>query len=350
MAEINTHKEICNTVLEELVTSQSSKMVSREKYDMIFNHLKNPSDKVLAKFRFWVKEKGFYLIDLPAGGLKDVVVLPNKATEIGSPSYVRVIPSDMVYEFVYQCHVKELNHAGARNTTNVLKRSCYGIPFSYVNHFVKHCATCQLQQPQRTKPQLKPIIENSFLNRFQLDLVDMRHAPDGDYNYICHTMDHFTKFHVIYPLKTKTADEVAATFRDRVLGYFGAPKRFHSDNGKEFVNKVLHGLLDKWNPDVTLINGRPRHSQSQGLVERGNREIEKKLTNMKNEAGIAGDNYPWASWLAECMFNMNMQTSTTTNDTPYHLVFGVAPPSNEGVLGSRILYEEKMDANFPLFF
>ena len=123
MAEINTHKEICNTVLEELVTSQSSKMVSREKYDMIFNHLKNPSDKVLAKFRFWVKEKGFYLIDLPAGGLKDVVVLPNKATEIGSPSYVRVIPSDMVYEFVYQCHVKELNHAGARNTTNVLKRS-----------------------------------------------------------------------------------------------------------------------------------------------------------------------------------------------------------------------------------
>ena len=156
-----------------------------------------------------------------------------------------------------------------------MKRSCYGIPFSYVQHFVKHCATCQLQQPQRTKPQLKPIIENSFLNRFQLDLVDMRHAPDGEYNYICHSMDHFTKFHVIYSLKTKTADEVSAMFRDRVLGYFGAPKRFHSDNGKEFVNQVLQGLLNKWNPDVTLINGRPCHSQSQGLVERGNRGREK---------------------------------------------------------------------------
>ena len=156
-------------------------------------------------------------------------------------------------------------------------------------------------------------------------------------------MDHFTKFHVIYPLKTKSADEVATKFRDRVLGYFGAPKRFHSDNGKEFVNEVLHKLLEKWNPDITVINGRPRHSQSQGLVERGNREVEKKLTNMKNEAGITGNKYPWSSWLSECMFNMNMQTSSTTNETPYHLVFGVAPPSHEGVLGSRVLDEEEMD-------
>ena len=306
MAEISKHNEICNAVLDELVNSKSSKMVSREKYEMIVSHLKNPSDMVKPKFKFWVKERGFYLIDLPAGELKDVVVIPNKATEVGSQSYVRVIPSDMVYAFVHQCHMVDLKHAGARNTTNVLKRYCYGIPFSYVQHFIKHCATCQLQQPQRTKPQLKPIIEDSFLNRFQLDLIDMRHSPDGDYKYICHCMDHFTKFHIIYPLKKKSADEVAAKFRDRVLGYFGAPKRFHSDNGKEFVNQVLHKLLDKWNPDVTVINGRPRHSQSQGLVERGNREVEKKLTNMKNEAGITGDKYPWASWLSECMFNMNM--------------------------------------------
>ena len=106
MAEISTHKDICNAVLDELVNSKSSKMVSREKYDMIFNHLKNPSDTVKPKFKFWVKEKGFYLTDLPAGGLKDVVVQPNNAKEVGSLSYARVIPSDMVYDFVSQCHMK----------------------------------------------------------------------------------------------------------------------------------------------------------------------------------------------------------------------------------------------------
>ena len=62
---------------------------------------------------FWVKERGFYLIDLPAAELKDVVVMPNKASEVGSPSYVRVIPSNMVYAFVHQCHMVDLKHAGA---------------------------------------------------------------------------------------------------------------------------------------------------------------------------------------------------------------------------------------------
>ena len=37
-----------------------------------------------------------------------------------------------------------------------------------------------------------------------------------------------------------------------------------------------------------------------------------------------------------------MQTSSTTNDTPYHIVYGVVPPSNEGVLGKRVLDEEEM--------
>ena len=64
-------------------------------------------------------------------------------------------------------------------------------------------------------------------------------------------------------------------FRERVLAYVGAPRIFHSDNGWEFVNQLMRGLLELWNRDVTLVNGRPRHSQSQGLVERGNREVEK---------------------------------------------------------------------------
>ena len=52
MAEISKHNEICNAVLEELVNSKSSKMVSREKYEMIVSHLKNPSDPVKPKFKF----------------------------------------------------------------------------------------------------------------------------------------------------------------------------------------------------------------------------------------------------------------------------------------------------------
>ena len=52
MAGISKHNEICNAVLEELVNSKSSKMVSREKYEMIVSHLKNPSAIVKPSLSF----------------------------------------------------------------------------------------------------------------------------------------------------------------------------------------------------------------------------------------------------------------------------------------------------------
>ena len=90
----------------------------------------------------------------------------------------------------------------------------------------------------------------------------------------------------------------------------------------------MHALLKVWNRDVTFVNGRPRHSQSQGLVERGNQEVEKKLASMKAEQGLDdAEDYPWSAWLPEIMFTLNSQRHETIKDTPYHLVFGCTPPA-----------------------
>ena len=78
----------------------------------------------------------------------------------------------------------------------------------------------------------------------------MRASPDGELKYIGHFMDHLTKFHILFPLETKSAAEVSKMFRERVLAYVGAPRIFHSDNGWEFVNQLMRGLLELWNRDV----------------------------------------------------------------------------------------------------
>jgi IS30 family transposase len=49
-----------------------------------------------------------------------------------------------------------------------------------------------------------------------------------------------------------------------------------SDNGKEFTADIIAELLTLW-PEVHIINGRPRHPQSQGLVERANGILQTKL-------------------------------------------------------------------------
>ena len=48
----------------------------------------------------------------------------------------------------------------------------------------------------------------------------------------------------------------------RVFPYIGVPKILQSDNRREFVNEIVKEVIHSWPGEVTIINGRPRHSQS----------------------------------------------------------------------------------------
>jgi len=150
----------------------------------------------------------------------------------------------------------------------------------------------------------------------------MRHCMDGDYAYIGHFHDHFTKFNVLFPLKTTSEDEVSAMLEERVLAYFGPPKVFHSDQGREFVHRLIQATYERWGGDIAFINGRPQH----GPAERHNGLIEQKLEALKQEEGFEEYSYPWSSWLPKIMWTLNSQGHEATTDSPYHLVFHRQPP------------------------
>ena len=103
----------------------------------------------------------------------------------------------------------------------------------------------------------------------------MRARPDGEYRWIAHARDHFTRFSWTRPLKSKEAKNVAG-FLLEIFMMFGAPRILHSDNGKEFVAQIIKDLIALY-PKTMIINGRPHHPQSQGLVEKGNNILEIKL-------------------------------------------------------------------------
>ena len=60
--------------------------------------------------------------------------------------------------------------------------------------------------------------------------------------------DHLTKWTVLRPLKTKKAEEIAENLVN-IFCHFGSPLILHSDNGREFVNEVIHSLLSLWPDD-----------------------------------------------------------------------------------------------------
>src|ERR1700724_845888 len=106
-----------------------------------------------------------------------------------------------------------------------------------------------------------------------MDLIDFRGLPDGRYRYILHVKDHFTRFSWAYPLISKKTHKIALILF-RLFTEIGPPTILQSDNGREFTSNVIKDLSELWD-NIKIINGRPRHPQSQGLVERSNCEIGK---------------------------------------------------------------------------
>ena len=45
-----------------------------------------------------------------------------------------------------------------------------------------------------------------------------------------------------------------------VFPFIGLPKIIQSDNGREFVNKLIEEVVASWPGYVQLVSGRPRHN------------------------------------------------------------------------------------------
>ena len=326
MAEVG-HELLMSAFSERLVASGKSKLLTKDKYDRVLSFLLYPSSSVDAHFRHWVKLRRFTIVDLPVFNLKNVLMIPrvNRKGDVARQEgqLLHRVYQDELYSVVKYVHNTHLVHAGYKKVLAKIEQEYYAVSRDYVQEFCKSCPTCELRKPQTVHEPLHPIIAKGVWHRVQVDLIDMRHSLDGEYCYIGHVVDHFSKYHVLFPLRSKSAVEVASMIEERVLAYFGVPRIFHSGNGREFVNQVLQALFVKWGGKTVLVNGRPRHSQSQGCVERGNRYVQDKIASLKHSEGFANTgNHPWASSLPRICHALNTEVHSATKEAPFRILFG----------------------------
>lgn len=76
------------------------------------------------------------------------------------------------------------------------------------------------------------------------------------------------------PLKSKRAAVVAYNLLD-ISCIIGVPYIVQSDNGREFTTSVIQELADMFN--AKIVQGKPRHSQSQESTERANQDVREIL-------------------------------------------------------------------------
>ena len=101
---------------------------------------------------------------------------------------------------------------------------------------------------------------------------------------------------------------------------FGPAKILQSDNGKEFVAKVVTEIGNLWS-ELVIIHGRPRHPQNLENPDRGNGDLQLKLGKWIDDH----DDQGWSRGLKFGTHVINTSTAATHEKTPYELVFGQQP-------------------------
>jgi transposase InsO family protein len=134
------------------------------------------------------------------------------------------------------------------------------------------------------------------------------------YTAILHVIDVFTGFTMLRPLKTTSAEEVAAALLE-LCALLGWPLILQSDNGPEFSNKVIRALCALLHIDNRLIQ--PYNPRADGKIERN-----VGTTVMIVKKMVHGTAKSWPLFLPFAQMYVNDKIATLTNSSPFALMFG----------------------------
>jgi len=155
----------------------------------------------------------------------------------------------------------------------------------------------------------------------------MQSEPEGYYRFFMNYQNHLTKFTILRPPKSKTAEEVA--YQLMVIFMFGAPFILQSDNGREFANNIIQNLVDMW-PGMKLVHGKPRYSRSQGSVERSNQDVRDMLVAWMSDNNTQN----WSEGLRFIQSKKLRALHSGIKTSPYEAMFGTAQRTGLGILRS----------------
>lgn len=231
-----------------------------------------------------------------------------------------VLPKCLVDEALNYVHCKESAHLGIRKTITKAESLFYWSNLRRdVAQFVTTCVTCQRYKEARTcqKPWQKFPGVTQPLDRISCDLVDLK-TPSSGFRYVLTILDQFSRFVRMYPLKTKTAEEVTEGWLEYVDCY-GAPKVALTDNVGEFTAKSFRDACQSKGTDLVFTT--PYHPLGNGAVERAHRTIKSMLATLCN-----GQPQRWSLHLRTCQDVLNKAVHTTIGTMPYYAFFACHPP------------------------
>lgn len=305
-------KEKFKNQLEQIVSQKNKNNIYLNQYQYEKILLEVKAAKLKEKNKSDVDYRRLKRYDIIVVGKEEKLISPLKAG--GSIKYFATI--EETYGIIHDAHLAT-GHGGRNRLVKEINNKYNNITTEAVMLYLSLCEACQKKAKSKKKGiVIKPILTSEMNSRCQVDLIDLQTQPDNEFKFILNYQDHLTKFVVLRPLKTKTASEVAKQLMD-IFTLLGAPSILQCDNGREFANRIIQELANMWD-GVKIIHGKPRHSQSQGSIERANQDVQNMLTSWL----ITNQTTKWSEGLKYVQLMKNRAFHEGIKQTPYEALFG----------------------------
>ncbi len=160
----------------------------------------------------------------------------------------------------------------------------------YIEAYTAICPACQCSKHRRGKPKvpLGTIESSGVWDLVCIDLWKAGVTSNKGNKYVLTVVDAFSKFAIPIAIPSKKEEVIARALLD-VISDKGPMKRLHSDQGREFCNKVLDELCK------LLEIGKSRttayHPQGNGLAERIHQFYRSAITSFVNSSGTNWDEH-----------------------------------------------------------
>ncbi len=159
--------------------------------------------------------------------------------------------------------------------------------------YVRECITCkQLKMSSGLQQQwqdLPPV--DQPMKRVSIDVTEMRSGAIGQ-KYVLTVIDNFSRFVSLYPMSTRTAENVISKL-DMVVEAYGASRVLLADNAREFCSEKLKAWCRE--NGIRLVHSTPYNPQGNSVSERMHRIMKAVLTTL-----CKGQPAMWPRYLKKC--------------------------------------------------
>lgn len=231
-----------------------------------------------------------------------------------------VLPESLCKEVLMELHDNS-GHLGIGKTQEKVRSRFYWLSmYRDIHEHVSNCVPCNSRNCRRSiaPMQYMPIPRHPF-DIIGIDTVGPL-PDDGQGNvYIITIVDHFSGWPEAKAVPNKSADTVAQYLLEHIIPGHSCPRVILSDNGTEFVNKVISSLMKTLK--IGHLRTSPYHPQTNGKCERWHRLLNDVISKLINFHKVPN----WSTCLPLVLSAYRTSVHDTTHFTPFYLMYGRDP-------------------------